>query len=240
MADRSTTSPSPTAPRSRLPPTPRATGEVEIPAGGLSFICSVPGHADAGMRGDVMVSTEPAASAEPSASVSAEDLRDADAARTAQFPAETRGQGKRGAGPDDPGRRHQAMGADRIGYPVGDRAWRRGRGLRLQPDGPRTPDPRAGRRPRSRRPAQRAAGADHDPLPRAGRAERGRRRAGHHPAGGHARRDVHVRVHGAERRQPHVSQPLHGGAPGADGPAGRLHRDRSRQRTSRMRTSTTP
>lgn len=70
-----------------------ATGDVEIPAGGLSFICSVPGHADAGMRGDVMVSTEPAASAEPSASVSAEDLRDADAARTAQFPAETQGKG---------------------------------------------------------------------------------------------------------------------------------------------------
>jgi plastocyanin len=70
-----------------------STGDVEIPAGGLSFICSVPGHADAGMRGDVMVSTEPAASAEPSASVSAEDLRDADAARTAQFPAETRGKG---------------------------------------------------------------------------------------------------------------------------------------------------
>ena len=32
-----------------------ATGEVTIPAGGIGFICSVPGHADAGMRGEVMV-----------------------------------------------------------------------------------------------------------------------------------------------------------------------------------------
>jgi plastocyanin len=70
-----------------------ATGEVEIPATGLSFICSVPGHADAGMRGEVMVTGEPASSVEPSPSVSAEDLRDADAARTAQFPAETQGKG---------------------------------------------------------------------------------------------------------------------------------------------------
>jgi plastocyanin len=70
-----------------------ATGEVEIPASGLSFICSVPGHADAGMRGEVMVTSEPASSVQPSPSVSAEDLRDADAARTAQFPAETQGKG---------------------------------------------------------------------------------------------------------------------------------------------------
>jgi uncharacterized cupredoxin-like copper-binding protein len=33
-----------------------ATGQVTIPAAGLSFICSVPGHADGGMRGEVMVS----------------------------------------------------------------------------------------------------------------------------------------------------------------------------------------
>lgn len=32
-----------------------ATGEVEIPAGGLSFICAVPGHADAGMVGKISV-----------------------------------------------------------------------------------------------------------------------------------------------------------------------------------------
>ena len=32
-----------------------ASVEVDVPAAGLSFICSVPGHADAGMRGMVMV-----------------------------------------------------------------------------------------------------------------------------------------------------------------------------------------
>ncbi|MDQ5841527.1 MAG: hypothetical protein M3537_10415, partial [Chloroflexota bacterium] len=66
-----------------------ATGEVTIPAAGLTFICSVPGHADGGMTGEVMVSDDPSASPAPSASLSAEELRDADAARTGQFPAET-------------------------------------------------------------------------------------------------------------------------------------------------------
>jgi plastocyanin len=70
-----------------------ATGEVTIPAAGLTFICSVPGHADAGMRGVVMVGGEGSATPSPSAPVSAEQLRDADAARTAQFPAETEGRG---------------------------------------------------------------------------------------------------------------------------------------------------
>ena len=32
-----------------------ATGEVVIPATGMTFICSVPGHSDAGMTGEVMV-----------------------------------------------------------------------------------------------------------------------------------------------------------------------------------------
>lgn len=69
-----------------------ATGQVTIPAGGMPFICSVPGHADGGMRGEVMV-TGGASTPAPSAPVSAEELRDADAARTAQFPAETEGRG---------------------------------------------------------------------------------------------------------------------------------------------------
>jgi len=72
-----------------------ATGEVTIPAGGLTFICSVPGHADAGMRGEVMVAAtgEPRASASPAASMTAEQMAAADAARTGQFPAETKGKG---------------------------------------------------------------------------------------------------------------------------------------------------
>jgi plastocyanin len=69
-----------------------ATGEVTIPAEGTTFICSVPGHADGGMRGEVMVS-EDSASQEPEASLSADELRDLDAAVTAQFPAETEGKG---------------------------------------------------------------------------------------------------------------------------------------------------
>jgi FtsP/CotA-like multicopper oxidase with cupredoxin domain/plastocyanin len=70
-----------------------ASGEVTIPEGGLTFICSVPGHADAGMRGEVMVTGGVSVTPAPSASISAEGLRDADAARTAQFPAKTEGRG---------------------------------------------------------------------------------------------------------------------------------------------------
>jgi plastocyanin len=70
-----------------------ATGEVLIPAGGLTFLCFVPGHADGGMTGEVMVTGDPSLTPAPSASISAEELRDADAARTAQFPAETEGKG---------------------------------------------------------------------------------------------------------------------------------------------------
>ncbi len=73
-----------------------ATGEVTIPADGITFICSVPGHADAGMTGDVMVAgAEGSGGAEPSpsASMTAEEMRDVDAAVTAQFPAETEGRG---------------------------------------------------------------------------------------------------------------------------------------------------
>ena len=72
-----------------------ATGEVTIPADGLTFICSVPGHSDAGMTGEVTVTTS-TASSEPPPPVeerTAEELRDADAAVTAQFPAETDGRG---------------------------------------------------------------------------------------------------------------------------------------------------
>ena len=73
-----------------------ATGEVTIPAEGLTFICSVPGHADGGMRGEVMVAgAAGSGGAEPSPAEerTAEEMRDADAATTAQFPAETEGRG---------------------------------------------------------------------------------------------------------------------------------------------------
>jgi uncharacterized cupredoxin-like copper-binding protein len=72
----------------------QATGLVTIPAGGLGFICSVPGHADAGMLGTVTVHDHGTA-ASPSAteSMTAEQMRDHDAAVTAQFPAKTAGHG---------------------------------------------------------------------------------------------------------------------------------------------------
>lgn len=38
---------------------------VNVPATGITFLCSVPGHADAGMKGDVMVEGAPAATANP-------------------------------------------------------------------------------------------------------------------------------------------------------------------------------
>jgi nitrite reductase (NO-forming) len=42
------------------------TGKVTVPAGGLSFLCAIPGHADAGMKGEVMVAgAAPAPSAAP-------------------------------------------------------------------------------------------------------------------------------------------------------------------------------
>ena len=72
------------------------TGEVDIPAEGISFICSVPGHADAGMTGDVMVMAVAGSGApepSPGETMTAEEMRDIDAAVTAQFPAETEGEG---------------------------------------------------------------------------------------------------------------------------------------------------
>jgi manganese oxidase len=77
-----------------------ATAEVTIPEGGLAFLCSIPGHSDAGMAGTVAVeagSGHGGHGADPSAAptdeVTAEVMRDLDAARTAQFPAETEGKG---------------------------------------------------------------------------------------------------------------------------------------------------
>ncbi len=47
-----------------------ATGEVDVPAGGITFICSIPGHAAAGMTGSIAVgdASMPGMSAAPAAS----------------------------------------------------------------------------------------------------------------------------------------------------------------------------
>ncbi len=42
-----------------------ATGEVDIPAEGIGFICSVPGHSDAGMHGTISVAGAPAETTPP-------------------------------------------------------------------------------------------------------------------------------------------------------------------------------
>jgi uncharacterized cupredoxin-like copper-binding protein len=68
-----------------------ATGTVTIPAAGLAFHCSVPGHADAGMTGTVAIGDE--GTPQPSQTMTPEEMRDHDAARTAAFPAETEGRG---------------------------------------------------------------------------------------------------------------------------------------------------
>lgn len=68
-----------------------ATGTVTIPAAGMAFHCSVPGHADAGMRGTVTIGA--AGAPQPSQTMTPEQMRDHDAARTAAFPAETEGKG---------------------------------------------------------------------------------------------------------------------------------------------------
>ena len=64
-----------------------ARGQVTIPAGGLTFICSVPGHKEAGMEGAVTVG--PAPSDGGGIGMTAEQMRDVDAAVTARFPEET-------------------------------------------------------------------------------------------------------------------------------------------------------
>ncbi len=80
-----------------------ATGEVEIGPDGTTFICSVPGHADGGMTGEVMVTTAGESEAPeptPAGTMTAEQMRDVDAAVTAQFPAETEGSGNQVLEPD--------------------------------------------------------------------------------------------------------------------------------------------
>lgn len=68
-----------------------ATGTVTIPVAGMAFHCSVPGHADAGMHGSVTLGA--GGTPQPSQSMTPEQMRDADAARTALFPAKTEGKG---------------------------------------------------------------------------------------------------------------------------------------------------
>lgn len=49
----------------------QASGAVDVPASGLSFLCSIPGHADAGMKGEIVVSG--VAQASPAATMNPDD-----------------------------------------------------------------------------------------------------------------------------------------------------------------------
>jgi uncharacterized cupredoxin-like copper-binding protein len=74
-----------------------ATLAISVPPGGITFICSIPGHADVGMQGSVVVDAgahgSDQASPSPAQSMTAQEMLEHDAARTAAFPAETRGKG---------------------------------------------------------------------------------------------------------------------------------------------------
>ena len=210
-----------------------ATGEVTIPADGMTFVCSVPGHADAGMTGDVMVlAAEGSGGAEPSpsASMTAEEMRDVDAAVTAQFPAETEGRGNQILEPEV-----QADGTLQWELTASVIQWETepGKIVEAYAYNGMIPGPQL-----HGEVGDHIRIILHNELPEPTTIHSHGlfvppghgRRAGDQPGGGHARRVVHVRVHAAQQRLTHVSQPLHGGAPGADGPSGRLHRDRSERR----------
>jgi FtsP/CotA-like multicopper oxidase with cupredoxin domain len=64
--------------------------EVTIPEGGTTFRCTVPGHADGGMTGSVTVAGVGGGGLED---MTAEEMRDVDAAVTARFPEETSAHG---------------------------------------------------------------------------------------------------------------------------------------------------
>ena len=68
------------------------TFEVTIPEGGTTFLCSVPGHADGGMTGAVTVAGE-GGGGDGHGGMTAEEMRDVDAAVVARFPEETAAHG---------------------------------------------------------------------------------------------------------------------------------------------------
>ena len=89
-------------------------------------------------------------------------------------------------------------------------------------------------------PDEQAPGVHGDSLSRPRAAERSGRRAVHHAAADQAGRDLHLRVHGAERRLAHVPLAPQRGEAGRAGAARRVHRraESARARIERA-TSTT-
>ena len=183
-----------------------ATGSVTVPAEGLAFICSIPGHADAGMKGQVTVGGDmgmamPAASAAAARRPAPRRPPVADPNAPAYDAASTRRRRRVLAGH---GPRHRP--ADHREGHHGRRGLRRPR-LDVRRDGARADDPGPPRRHRQR--ASDQPGPD-EPLHRLPRQPD----RDEPPDGGdQARRDVHLHVHGRLRRRVDVPLRHRAGAP---------------------------
>ena len=162
----------------------------------------------------------------PAASLTAEQLRDADAARTAQFPAETEGRGNQILEPTI-----RADGIKEWELTASVIQWETEPGVVLEQayayngtvPGPQL-QAEVGDKVRvilhNELPQP-----DCHPLPRPARAEHDGRRPSHHAAGGDARRVVHLRVHRPGTLAAHMYHShFMARSPGADGPARRVHR----------------
>ena len=169
-----------------------ATGTVTVPEGGLTFICSIPGHGDAGMKGEVTVGGD-AAMAGMHAAPGCEPGRGGTATE-AERP------GRRPGRPEvravRPRRAGRAARHDPRHRPADHREGHHGRRRLRRPcldvrrNGPRPDDPRPPRRHRQR--ASHQQGRD-DPLHRLPR-----ERDGDEPpdGGDRPRRHVHLHVRG--------------------------------------------
>ena len=120
------------------------------------------------------------------------------------FPAKTEGQGQPAPRAADRERASRCSTS-----PASEIEWEvepgpHGEGVGLQRAGARPADPGARGRPGARQAHQQAPAVHRHPLPRARAAQRSGRRALHHPAAGQAGRELHLRVHRAERGLAHV------------------------------------
>jgi uncharacterized cupredoxin-like copper-binding protein len=203
--------------------------------GTYDFICSVPGHADGGMKGVITVAegrgTEGASAGgdvdhSAHATMSPQEMLDADAARTALFPAETKGTGGKFLHPriDADGTKVFELTADEIEWEVEPGVFKQGMAYNGQIPGP-TINADLGDKVKIVLTNE----LDHEPtvlhlhgmtLPN----EMDGVPA--HPGSDSARRQLHLRVHRAEHGLEHVPLALHGRHAGTQGPAWSIHRRR--------------
>ena len=137
-------------------------------------------------------------------------------------------------------KRREGLRAHRRGDPVGGRA--RPEGRRRGPTTARCPARRSASREGDRVRViltNKLAGVHRDPLPRPRAAERPGRRAVHHPAAGQAGRELHLRVHRAQRRLAHVPLAPQRGEAGRPRAARRVHRRAEASRAGARRSTST-